>query len=163
MSFRYSATRILHDDHMATLALSADISRLVLARKTAPARDDAEIARLARNLVGAIEGEISAHFDFEEQALFPVLSEYGDGDLADLLTEEHHVLRDVFRELVPTANASRSEGFSPEGWQAFRRLCAEFVERLQSHIEKEEQALLPSLENALTPEVDAEASARHDI
>ena len=163
MHFQYSAPRILHDDHMASLALLADVERLVLARKAPPSADDNDFARFAARLGGALAGEISDHFDFEENALFPLLAQAGDGDLAELLTEEHHVLREVMRDVGSRARDGAAAGFPESGWGDFRRLCGELVERLQSHVEKEERALLPALENGLTPEVDAEACARHDI
>lgn len=160
MHFQFSAPRILHDDHMASLALLSDVERLVLARKAPPPAEDPEFARFAARLGGALVGEISDHFDFEEETLFPILAQFGDGDLGELLIEEHHALREVMAEVAARA---KSAVFADATWKDFRRLCGELVERLQSHVEKEERALLPALENALTPEVDAEACARHDI
>ena len=66
-------------------------------------------------------------------------------------------------DIVAGAGAARAEGFSEEGWVAFRRLCGELVERLTSHIEKEERALIPELEDALTPEIDTQLAAHHDL
>ena len=162
MSLKYSSTRILHDDHMATVALLTEVERVVLARQAAPAQGD-QTGRFIDRLCKAVEGEISGHFDFEEASVFPMLAEYGMADLGDLLVEEHHVLRNVMNDIVASANASRANGFSPEAWGAFRRLCGELVERLTSHIEKEERALIPELEDALTPEVDTELAAHHDL
>jgi hemerythrin-like domain-containing protein len=162
LSLKYSSSRILHDDHMATVALLTEVERVVLARQTAPARDD-QVGRLIDRLCKAMEGEISGHFDFEEVSVFPVLAEYGMADLGDLLVEEHHVLRNVMNDIVAGAGAASADGFSPEAWVAFRRLCGELVERLTSHIEKEERALIPEMEDALTPEIDTELAAQHDL
>ena len=162
MSLKYSSTRILHDDHMATVALLTEVERVVLARQAAPAQND-QTGRFIDRLCKAVDGEISGHFDFEEASVFPMLAEYGMADLGDLLIEEHHVLRNVMNDIVAGADASRASGFSPEAWAAFRRLCGELVERLTSHIEKEERALIPELEDALTPEVDTELAAHHDL
>ena len=71
------------------------------------------------------------------------------------------MLREVFRDVETRAANGLKDGFSPQDWSAFRRLCGELVERLKSHIEKEERALVPALENSLTPDADAEAAARH--
>jgi iron-sulfur cluster repair protein YtfE (RIC family) len=161
LSLKYSSTRILHDDHMATVALLAEVERVILACQVPPVRDD-ETGRLIGRLCRAMDGEISGHFDFEELSVFPVLAEYGMADLGDLLIEEHHVLRNVMNDIVASASAERAHGFSPETWKGFRRLCGELVERLTSHIEKEERALIPELEDALTPEIDTELAARHD-
>jgi hemerythrin-like domain-containing protein len=162
LSLKYSSTRILHDDHMATVALLTEVERVVLARQAAAAQDD-QTGRFIDRLCKAVDGEISGHFDFEEASVFPMLAEYGMSDLADLLIEEHHVLRNVMNDIVAGASAARTNGFSPEAWGAFRRLCGELVERLTSHIEKEERALIPELEDTLTPEVDTELAAHHDL
>ena len=81
MDLQYSASRILHDDHMASLGLLTELERLVLTKKAPPPADDPEIARFLARLRGALAGEIVAHFDFEEEVLFPVLIESGQGDL----------------------------------------------------------------------------------
>ena len=92
-----------------------------------------------------------------------MLAEYGLADLGELLVEEHHVLRNVMNDIGASARAARAGGFSPDTWGAFRRLCGELIERLTSHIEKEERALIPELEDALTPETDTELAALHDL
>ncbi len=163
MSLQYSASRILHDEHMASLALLGEVERVALAGKSTSSNAGEELGRLLVRLRRTLDGEVLAHFDFEEQALFPLLAEFGDGDLGQLLTEEHLVLREVFEDLGRCADNAAASGFSDESRTSIRRVCAELIERLQSHIEKEERALLPALENALTPETDAEVSARHYI
>jgi len=162
LSLKYSSTRILHDDHMATIALLTEVERVVLARQAAPVQGD-QTGRFIDRLCKTVNGEISGHFDYEEASVFPVLAEYGMADLGDLLVEEHHVLRNVMNDIVAGAGTARADGFSPEAWVAFRRLCGELVERLTSHIEKEERALIPELEDALTPEIDTELAAHHDL
>jgi hemerythrin-like domain-containing protein len=162
LSLKYSSTRILHDDHMATVALLTEVERVVLSRQAAPGQND-ETGRFIDRLCKTMDGEIAGHFDFEEVSVFPRLAEYGMADLGDLLVEEHHVLRNVMNDIGIAARAARVNGFSPDTWGAFRRLCGELVERLTSHIEKEERALIPELEDALTPEIDTELAARHDL
>lgn len=161
MDLQYSASRILHNDHMASLGLLTELERLVLTKKAPPPADDPEIARFLARLRGALAGEIVAHFDFEEEVLFPVLIESGQGDLCDLLVEEHHVLRETMRDVVARV-ADSASAFSLEAWSRLRGMSAELVERLQSHIEKEERALVPAIEEAFTPEIDSEACARHE-
>jgi hemerythrin-like domain-containing protein len=162
LSLKYSSTRILHDDHMATVALLTEVERVVLARPAAPAQDD-QTGRFIDRLCKALNGEVCGHFDFEEASVFPMLAEYGAAELGDLLMEEHHVLRNVMNDIVADAGAEHAKGFSPESWGKFRRLCGELIERLTSHIEKEEMALIPALEDALTPEIDTEVATRHDL
>jgi len=160
---KYSSSRILHDDHMATIALLREVERVVLSHQTVPVQGDQETGRFIDRLCETLDGEISGHFDFEEVSVFPALAEYGMADLGDLLVEEHHVIRNAMNDVVASAGAARAGGFSPETWGGFRRLCGELVERLTSHIEKEERALIPEMEDALTPEIDSELAAHHDL
>jgi hemerythrin-like domain-containing protein len=160
---KYSSSRILHDDHMATIALLSEVERVVLSRKAVPVQSDQETGRFIDRLCKTLDGEISGHFDFEEDSVFPALAEYGMADLGNLLVEEHHVIRNAMNDVVASAGAARAGGFSPETWAVFRRLCGELVERLTSHIEKEERALIPEMEDALTPEIDTDLAAHHDL
>jgi hemerythrin-like domain-containing protein len=160
---KYSSSRILHDDHMATIALLNEVERVVLGRQAVPVQSDQETGRFIDRLCKTLDGEISGHFDFEEASVFPALAEYGLADLGGLLVEEHHVIRNAMSDVVASAGAARAGGFSPGTWGAFRRLCGELVERLTSHIEKEERALIPEMEDALTPEIDTELAAHHDL
>lgn len=163
MAFNYSCTRILHDDHIATLALLGEAERVVLARREAPAPADQEYRRFSDRFCKAMNVEVTSHFDFEEVSLLPLVAEYGDVALSELLLEEHQVLLSVVGEVVNLAQAGRDAGFTAEEWGKFRRLCGELIERLTSHIEKEERALLPVLEDALSPELDTQFAARHDL
>src|SRR5271166_6636363 len=124
---------------MATVAILSEVERMIVARKAVPVQSDQETGRLIDRMCKALNNEVAGHFDFEEASVFPMLAEYGMADLGDLLVEEHHVLRNVMNDIVASANASRANGFSPEAWGAFRRLSGELVERLTSHIEKEER------------------------
>jgi hypothetical protein len=74
---KYSSTRILHDDHMATIALMSEVERVVLFRQAVPVQSDQETGRFIDRLSKTLDGEISGHFDFEEVSVFPVLAEYG--------------------------------------------------------------------------------------
>jgi len=160
---KYSSSRILHDDHMATVALLGEVERVVLSRQAVPTQGDQETGRFIDRFCRTLDGEISGHFDFEEVSVFPVLAEHGMADIGDLLIEEHHVIRNAMTDVVTSAGAARAGGFSPETWGVFRRLCGELFERLTSHIEKEERALIPEMEDALTPEIDTELAAQHDL
>jgi iron-sulfur cluster repair protein YtfE (RIC family) len=148
---------------MATIALLGEVERVVISRQAVPAQSDQETGRFIDRLCKTLDGEISGHFDFEEVSVFPVLAEYGMADIGDLLIEEHHAIRNAMTDIVASAGAAHAGGFSPETWSAFRRLCGELVERLTSHIDKEERALIPEMEDALTPEIDTELAAQHDL
>jgi hemerythrin-like domain-containing protein len=162
MMFRRSTPRLLHDEHLATLSTLARVESLLLQRRgVPPGRTDAEELRMVDQLSRMLTTETAHHFDFEEQTLFPMLAERGEADLADILREEHDVLRETAGEIVEIAKGSLGSGFSEASWADYRRLCAELVERLRAHIQKEEMALLPILEDVLDADFDAEIAARH--
>jgi iron-sulfur cluster repair protein YtfE (RIC family) len=162
MMFHRSVPRLLHDEHAATAsALGRAESILLRGNKTPPDRSDAEAAGAVSQLSRLLQVEAMSHFDFEEQMIFPLLSEHGEGDLAGLLLEEHGVIRAAAAELQEIASQAALIGFSNQSWATFQRLGNELSERLRSHIEKEETALLPILEEMLSPDVDTEIAARH--
>jgi hemerythrin-like domain-containing protein len=141
MNFNRQTCRRLHEDHEATLALWNRFEQ------TAAARTGSELADLARSCAAALAHEISRHFAFEEEELFPRLAEAGEGDIAELLTEEHVVIR--------SAAQSFSAALEKQDWQQLRTAGLELSERLNAHVQKEEMSLLPAVEDLLDDETDA--------
>src|SRR5689334_5567813 len=92
MPFTTQVSRRLHEEHEATLALWARVQRL-------PNKPDADGVQLLRRAAAALEGEIGRHFRFEEEALFPRLAAAGEGDLGELLSEEHVGIREAAARL----------------------------------------------------------------
>lgn len=150
MSYSRQVSRTLDDEHRASLELLGRVER-ALARG-----DDAEWLSLAAPLVRQLEHEIGRHFDFEEQQLFPRMADAGDGDLAELLAEEHASIRAVADDLLPLARAAAAG--TPEAASAatLKRLALEMVERQVAHIQKETMALLPLLDDLLDDDADRE-------
>ncbi|WP_284619117.1 hemerythrin domain-containing protein [Aquabacterium humicola] len=147
MSFSRQTARLLDDEHRANLQLLERVERALRG-------DDAGLAALAAPLVRQLDHEIGRHFNFEEEALFPLMADAGDGDLATLLAEEHATLREVAAELLPLARAAAAGPLGSEDAAALRRLAAELVERLVAHIQKETMGLLPLLDDLLDDEAD---------
>ncbi len=159
---RRSGSRLLHDEHAATISTLDRVESVLLRGRSAPPeKSDAEAVRTVDRLSKALEAEAMSHFDYEEQALFPLLKERGEGDLAGLLLEEHAVMREVTAEILEIGKGAVANGFTNESWAAYRRLGGELSERLRSHIDKEEMALLPILEDLLDADLDAEIAAAH--
>ncbi len=148
----------LHEDHVAVLALLDRLDGVLASRgPDRPAgADDGEVTRLAADLIAKLDGELAHHFDFEEKAVFPRLYEAGEGDMAELLVEEHGVLLPLAAEILELLRARRDDGFPAEAWRRFHRLGLEFAERQRAHIEKEEIGLLPAIAEALEPDIDGE-------
>jgi hemerythrin-like domain-containing protein len=143
--------QVLDEEHRATLDLLARV------RRAATADDPVPLAAMAAGLLRALTHEIGRHFDFEEQQLFPRLHEGGAGDLATLLLEEHHTLRAVAAELLPPARRlAAGEALDSAEMSTMRRAALEWVERLEAHVHKETQALLPAVEDVLDDASDSE-------
>jgi len=145
-------SRMLDDEHRASIALLGQVEQL-LSRN---ARFDPAAAGLMRQLVRLLENDVDRHFDFEEQQLFPRMSEGGDGGMASLLQEEHGAIREVCAELLPLARQAAGGAIDDAGWSALRPLGLELVERQVAHIQKETMALLPLLDDLLDEEADRE-------
>jgi iron-sulfur cluster repair protein YtfE (RIC family) len=158
MDFQRQTSRRLYEEHVATLLLLARVERRFTGRAGAypPAADDGDWPAFARAMLSAIEVEVARHFEFEERDLFPRLEEAGDGDLAALLSEEHATIRAVAQPLVDLLRHALEDGLQPQQWQTLKTLALEFSERLGSHAQKEDGALLPLLDNMLDEDTDRE-------
>jgi hemerythrin-like domain-containing protein len=149
-------SRALDNEHRATLDLLGRAGQ-AFARAPLPGTDEAsEASRVAAALAQFIAEHIARHFDFEEQVLFPRLVEAGDGDLAELLAEEHVTIRAVAAELLPLARAAAAGTLDDAGYASLKRGAPELAERLGAHIQKETMSLLPSLDDLLDEESDRE-------
>ncbi len=65
-------------------------------------------------------------------------------------------MRDVGAELAPLLDAARRGTLRDDGWQSLRQAALELVERQVAHIQKEEMALLPTLDELLDDDDDAQ-------
>jgi iron-sulfur cluster repair protein YtfE (RIC family) len=161
MEFMRQTNRRLYEEHVATLELLARVERVFTGRAGAfpPPAGDASWQTFARNLIGALQVEVARHFEFEERDLFPRLGEAGEGDLVALLLEEHETIRAVAKPLAERLQASLAGASQPADWQAMKTLGLELAERLGSHAQKEDGALLPVLDDLLDEETDRELFA----
>ncbi len=157
MSFAYSTTRLLHDEHEAALVL---LERTASALRRQDA-DAAAIVSAARHLAHALRGEITEHFTFEEQFVFPRLIERGCGDIVELLDEEHQTLNEAFAEILDLIAPLEAALTADLDVTRFRRLFGVVDTGLRGHIEKEELGLLRMIEEFFDRDLDAEAASRH--
>lgn len=162
MQLRRQTSRTLHDEHVAVLALLDRFEQALLPLGSAPpGPDDGAWSLLLAQLRTALEHEITRHFALEEEQLFPRLREYGDGDLADLLLEEHAAIRDVAGTLLELIARAAQRELDPSSWQMFRVRGLELVERLGSHARKEQDALVPVVDEMLDEQADMEIWNAH--
>ena len=146
MEFNRHISRRLHEEHDATLALWGRVEASLAA-----GRHD---ALLLKSAAAALAQELDHHFRFEERELFPRLAAAGEGDIGELLQEEHEVIREAGRRFMDLVkdDPSRSE---------VKILGLELAERLVAHVQKEEMSLLPALEDLLDEAADGELAVAY--
>ena len=157
MDLQRQTSRTLHEEHVAILGLLERFGR-ALGRLGAgsPAEDDATWRVLLDQIGTALEYEITRHFDLEETQLFPRLHARGEGDLAELLFEDHEVIREVARPLLALVARAQARVLDEPGWRSLKASGLELVERLSAHAEKEQGALVPLVDEMLDEATDME-------
>jgi hemerythrin-like domain-containing protein len=161
MDLQRQISRKLHDEHVAVLDLLDRFERALVRLQGAPAADDSSFNLLLAQVATALQHEVSQHFALEEEALFPRLRESGEGDLAELLFEEHESVRAVAHPLLELLARARSGSLDAAGWKALKRSGLELVERLGAHARKEEGSLVPVVDEMLDEATDDELYARY--
>ncbi|MCC6776035.1 MAG: hemerythrin domain-containing protein [Hyphomicrobiales bacterium] len=157
MSFANPVSQTLHEEHRATVALMERLEQLLARHRKGVPSTDAALRQLLADLATGVAAEVQRHFAFEEQHLFTFLEANGDEAIGAHLTEEHAAMRPLGVKLAELAGAAAAaQGFDEASWQEFRRLGQELCERMLAHVQKEEMALLPLLDECM----DADTGAR---
>ena len=63
-------------------------------------------------------------------------------------------MRPLGEKLAALSRAAESAGFDAASWKEFRRVGAEFVQRMVVHVQKEEMALLPLVNDTMDSETE---------
>lgn len=162
IEFSNRICRTLHEEHLANIALLGRVARLVAARRDdPPSIADPAVSQLLSELASGLAAEVERHFDFEEQGLFVYLDGIGENEIGAHLTEEHAMLRPLMSGLAAAARHAMADGFDPVRWAQFRRLGQEACERMPAHIQKEEMALLPLIEDSMDAETETRLSEEY--
>ncbi|MCP5036184.1 MAG: hemerythrin domain-containing protein [Rhodobacteraceae bacterium] len=162
MSYSRRTAQLLHEDHQATIAVIEGLDQMIAkARKKAPDTSDPNVQRVLKNTAGTIDEEVSSHFSFEENELFTRLEEMGDVAIGEHLRGEHAAMLPLGQAVATQAAEALQNGFDNESWAQFRNTASELIERMFVHIQKEEMALLPALEDLLDDETDMELSTAY--
>ncbi|MBI5321210.1 hemerythrin domain-containing protein [Bradyrhizobium sp.] len=157
MSFTNRISQALHDEHGATVALMERVEQMLARgrRGGPPDKADGNVARLLSDLSSGVEAEIERHFAFEENHIFAYLEAMGDAGIGEHLTREHEAMRPIGARVAAIARAAASNGFTPAEWEEFMRLAQDLSDRMLAHVQKEEMALLPVIEENMDPETEA--------
>lgn len=156
MSFNNRISQTLHEEHRATVALMERLEQfLARHRRSPPDIAATDVAQLLTELSTGVEAEVQRHFDFEESHLFAYLAAIGDEAIGAHLTDEHTTMRPIGAEVARLAREAAAGGFDAVKWDEFRRQGQELCERMLAHVQKEEMALLPLLEETMDGETEA--------
>lgn len=163
MQFEYQINSALHDEHQNTLAYLETLEAVLLKHRPdrVPNVSGSELQPVLWQLIPLVEEELIKHFSFEEEAVFPILQAAGDTDITTLLTEEHRVILPIGERLMALVRQTKNESLDDASWEETRRLGLELVERLVSHIQKEEMGLLPMMETLIDEEQDTALREQH--
>lgn len=159
MNFANRICQKLHQEHQSNIVLLDRVQRLISRQGgVCPNAADPAVRQLLSELATDMTVEVQRHFDFEERGLFDYLDAIGESAIGAYLTEEHVVLRPLISRLAATARDGVARQFDEAGWNEFRRLGGELCELMPAHIQKEEMALLPLIEDSMDAETEARLS-----
>jgi hypothetical protein len=157
MELQRQISRKLYEEHIAVIDLLGRFGRALGPLGAGlPAADDPAWRVLLAQVGTALEYEITRHFELEETQLFPRLHARGEGDLAELLFEDHEAIRAVARPLLGLVARAQAGALDAAGWRSLKASGLELVERLGSHAEKEQGALVPLVDEMLDDATDQE-------
>lgn len=147
----------LHEDHMTTLRMLERLEAALTPKSAAQPPDTGEttMRTLLTEIAAVLQTEVTSHFAFEEEHLFPRFAQELDDMVPEMLKGEHEVIRPLASQLVDLARQALEQGFNAETWTAFREVGLELVEREVFHVQKEEMGFLPGLEEILNEEESA--------
>jgi hemerythrin-like domain-containing protein len=155
MELQRLISKKLYEEHIHVIGLLERVGFALAGLRTGvPPADQPPWSVLLGQLAGALQHEITRHFALEEDKLFPILRSRGEGDLADLLLEEHEVIRAVAGPLLDLVRRARLGDLDAAGWRMLKHHGLELVERLSSHAQKEQGALVPLVDEMLDETAD---------
>ena len=156
MEFQRQISRKLYEEHIAVIGLLERFGQALagLRAQQPPAASDPLWSVLLAQLGSALQYEITRHFDLEEDQLFPRLHARGEGELAEMLFEEHEAIREVTHPLLELISRARLGELDAAGWRSLKANGLELVERLSSHAQKEQGALVPLVDEMLDETTD---------
>ncbi|MGQ0681696.1 hemerythrin domain-containing protein [Bradyrhizobium sp.] len=157
MSYSNRISQALHDEHGATVALMERLEQMLARgrRGGPPDMANGNVARLLSDLSAGMEAEIERHFAFEEDHIFTYLEAAGDAGIGEHLTGEHAAIRPIGTRVAEIARTAAANGFAPAEWEEFKHLAQDLSDRMLAHVQKEEMALLPVIEESMDAETEA--------
>lgn len=156
MDLQRQVSRRLYNEHVAILDLLSRFAQVLSRPGGPPTAQDPVWSTLVPSLESALLYEISRHFDFEEEQLFPRMHQNGQGDVAELLFEDHETIRPKVPPLLALLAKVRMGQLDEPGWRSLKATGLELVDLLGSHAEKEQGALVPLIDDLIDEATDQE-------
>lgn len=150
--------RLINQDHDRTAAI---LNRLEAHLEQAETRGipplDDEVRALVADLNTELETELTTHFDFEEQVLFPLILDAGGHEMVQHLINEHEAMRPIGRRLQRYCALALRDGFDEDSYGPFVHFGWDLLERLERHLQIEETSFLLAVEALMlnNPDLDA--------
>ena len=162
MELSLQTSRLLHDEHMTVRTILSRLRNVLTSYGTTkfPDAHEPTVAALMSDLELCLASSLPRHFDFEEDAVVPLLVEAGESSIVDLLNDEPREIRPLLEPLRATLREANSVGFSSANWSEARRLGIELETRLTSHIDKEETGLMSAIEDSIDEATDVALTSK---
>jgi hemerythrin-like domain-containing protein len=147
--------KVLHEEHfrilVAVCGLESRVNGQLADQPLDPRKDDD--ARQLHDLVAALDN-VRRHHQFEENVIFPLMRDRGEGDLARVLTADHGSIEPMAAGLRAIAKEILDDGTSMDRWTAFRAAAHALIAEVMRHLQKEEQDIVQRLAHYLDAETD---------
>ena len=158
MEHNSQTARMLHDEHMEEVAVLERLESVLHTHKITepPSTEDTIIHSMLADVISSVDEQVNHHFVFEEEHLFPKLTELGEGGIGEFLKSEHRMIRETGGAVLEIARDAKENGFNAENWKNFHHAGRELIEWVVGHVQKEEMGLLPLVEQIIEEDDDME-------
>jgi hemerythrin-like domain-containing protein len=146
---------VLHEEHFRILVPICGLENRIAGRRASEPIDlrNEDDRDLLEDLVSSLR-EVIRHNVFEETVLFPLLCEHGEGELAELLLQEHVAIGPLARRLSELAAEFSAHRTRPGLWAEFREVARDLVSEMLPHLQKEELSVVQRLDAFVDTETD---------
>lgn len=153
---------VLHEEHFRIVVWISELKNRVTmkASERSIVLDDAEERRELGDLLAALD-DFFRHHTFEEEELFPHLSDHGEDDTANYLTREHAAIEPIIKRLQKIASERLGYGADGSYCARFRRAVNELYAEVISHLAREEEVIVQRLRRFLDPDTDRRLARQH--
>ena len=147
------AVELFSSDHQTVLGKLEMMDKIFFQLEDDPASLREADLDFLREIIGIFDTELVVHFQREEKVLFPVMERYVPRDMGPIaiMLEEHVKIFEAIDKFKEDVNGLISAGGpSEEAIEDMLYNARSLIETLRSHIDKEENLLLPMAESHLT-------------